>query len=214
MDIKSPLLTIPKGESEGAIYSCWEVCHSIFRQPWSSLHNHLVALRANLHYYHLAWLDIQSGDAVSGVCAVEQLAVERSHLDCGVAAETGYGDLSVGSRNHWLSGSLGLFDAGGESLEFAESAPRVGSLVCIHRLARHIERHVSYRRSIKCARMRFPNIHCLTIYVFQRLATIVFITYCVPVDSNKSGVNVRNKCLNVRCYRMQLIICGIIYYRK
>ena len=30
----------------------------------------------------------------------------------------------------------------------------------------------------------------------------------------KSGVNVRNKCLNVRCYRMQLIICGIIYYRK
>lgn len=40
-------------------------------------YNHLVALRANLHDYHLARLGIQSGDAVSGVCAVEQLAVER-----------------------------------------------------------------------------------------------------------------------------------------
>lgn len=142
-------------------------------------YNHLVALRANLHDYHLARLGIQSGDAVSGVCAVEQLAVERQHLDGGVAAETGYGDLSVGSRNHWLSGSLGLFDAGGESLEFAESAPGGGSLVCIHRLARHIERHVFYRRIIKCARMRFRNIHCLTIYVFQRLA----LTECTNSDA-------------------------------
>ena len=120
-------------------------------------YNHLVALRANLHDYHLARLGIQSG----------------------VAAETGYGDLSVGSRNHWLSGSLGLFDAGGESLEFAESAPGVGSLVCIHRLARHIERHFFYRRIIKCARMRFRNIHCLTIYVFQRLA----LTECTNSDA-------------------------------
>ena len=66
MNIKSPLLTIPKGKSEGVIYSCREFFYSIFRQPWSSLHNHLVALRANLHDHHLARQGIQSGGAVEG----------------------------------------------------------------------------------------------------------------------------------------------------
>ena len=36
----------------------------------------------------------------------------------------------------------------------------------------HIERHVFYRWIIKCARMRFRNIHCLTIDVLQRLASL------------------------------------------